>query len=87
VGIAFILLRILIVSASAFIYESAQQTAGQTIVKLTTLTLQNTALGNLEEGETKSYTRTNVARALKTRKLPSPKTGILVHYPKRFFNH
>ncbi len=38
-GIAFVLLSIAIMSVSAFVYEQAQQTIGQTIVNVATITL------------------------------------------------
>ena len=57
-GLLLVLLSFSIVSVSAFVYESAQQTATQTIQEVATLSLQNSALGNLEEGETKTYTKT-----------------------------
>ena len=61
IGIALILLSIMIVSVSAFVYESAQQTVGQTIVNVATITLKNSSLGNLDEGDTKTYTKADVA--------------------------
>jgi hypothetical protein len=61
VGLAFLLMGIMIASVSAFVYESGLQTVDQTIVNVATLTLKNSALGNLEEGETKSYTKADVA--------------------------
>lgn len=60
VGVIFILLSFFIISVSAFVYETAQHTVTQTIKEIATLTVQNSALGNIEEGETKSYTKTTV---------------------------
>jgi hypothetical protein len=60
IGLAFLALAFLVVSTSAFIYEQAQQSVGQTVVNVATLTLKNSALGNLEEGETKSFTKADV---------------------------
>ena len=56
-GFAFVLLSVVIMSVSAIVYESAQQTASQTIINIATINLKNFALGNLEEGETKLYTK------------------------------
>jgi len=56
-----ILLSIVVVTVSAFVYETAQNSVTQTVTQVATLTLQNSALGNLEEGETKSYTKTEVS--------------------------
>ena len=60
-GILLIMLSFSIVTVSAFVYESAQQTVTQTIQEIATITLQNSALGNLEEGETNTYTKTGGA--------------------------
>ncbi len=57
IGALFLLLSLSIPVVSAFVYESAQQTVTQTIVEVATITLQNSALGNLDEGETKTYTK------------------------------
>jgi hypothetical protein len=57
VGIAFVLLSILIMSVSAFVYISDSQTVTQTVRKVvSTFTLKNPDLGDLFEGETKVYT-------------------------------
>jgi hypothetical protein len=59
-GFAFVLLSVVIMSVSAIVYESTQQTASQTIIDVATINLKNFALGNLEEGETKIYTKAEV---------------------------
>jgi hypothetical protein len=79
VGTAFILLSILIVSVSAFVYESAQQTLGQTVVNIATITLKSSALGNLEEGETKTYTKTNVTNLGAAITLTTTKASVYLH--------
>jgi hypothetical protein len=78
-GIAFLLLGILIISVSAFVYDQAQQTIGQTVVNVATLTLKNSALGNLEEGETKSYTKANVANLGAAISLTTVKANVYLH--------
>ena len=78
-GIAFVLLAMLIVSASAFVYESAQQTVGQTVVNIATLTLQNSALGDLEEGETLSYTKATVATLGDAITVTTTKANVYLH--------
>jgi hypothetical protein len=57
VGITLVLVALTLCSASAIVYETAQQTVGQTIVNAAKLTLQYPNLGTIEEGETKSYTK------------------------------
>jgi hypothetical protein len=61
VGIAFVLLSILIMSVSAFVYISDSQTVTQTVRKVvSTFTLKDPTLTSLFEGETASYTETQV---------------------------
>jgi len=57
-GLFLVLLSFSIVTVSAFVYETAQQTVTQTVQEIATITLQNSALVNIEEGETKTYTKT-----------------------------
>lgn len=79
VGIAFMFLSLLIVTVSAFVYESAQQTVGQTIVNVATLTLKNSALGSLEEGETKSYTKANISSLGEAISITTEKANVYLH--------
>jgi hypothetical protein len=60
-GIILILLSFSIVGVSAYVYQQASQTTTQTIVEIATITLKNSDLGNINEGETKSYTKATVA--------------------------
>ena len=59
-GLLLIMLSITIVGVSAYVYEQASQTITQTIIEIATITLKNSALGNLNEGETQSYTLATV---------------------------
>jgi hypothetical protein len=56
----FVLLSVLIVSVTAVVYETAQQTITQTIKNVATLVMNSPALGDIDEGETKSYNKTDV---------------------------
>ena len=56
-GFLLIMLSFSIVGVSAFVYETAQQTVTQTIQVAATLTSQDSALGNIFEGDTILYTR------------------------------
>ncbi len=60
-GIAFILMSLSIVGVTAYVYETAQQTAEQNIQNIATITLNNSVLGNIEEGQTLFYTKSNVS--------------------------
>ena len=59
-GLVLIMLSFMIVGVSAYVYESATSQVTQTIKQIATLTVDNAALGDLEEGETKTYTETEV---------------------------
>jgi len=78
-GVLFILLSLSIVFVSAFIYESAQQTATQTIKEIANITLKNSALGDIEEGETKSYTKGTVPDLGAAINITTTKTGVYLH--------
>ena len=60
IGLVFLLMSFTIASVSAYVYEQAQQTITQTIQEIANITLQNSDLGNIEEGETISYTKVGV---------------------------
>lgn len=79
IGVFFILLSILIVFVSAFVYETATQTVTQTITNIATLTLKNSALGTIEEGETKSYTNVTVADLGAAISITTTKAGVYLH--------
>ena len=78
-GVFFILLSILIVFVSAFVYETAQQTVTQTVTNIATLTLSNAALGTIEEGETKSYTKVDVTELGAAISITTTKAGVYLH--------
>jgi hypothetical protein len=58
-GFLPVLLSLSVIGVSAYVYEQAQQTTSQTILQIATLTLHNSALGNIEEGQTIFYTPSN----------------------------
>jgi hypothetical protein len=78
-GVFFILLSIFIVFVSAFVYETAQQTVTQTITNIATLNLSSPDLGNIEEGETKSLTKANVAALGDAISITTTKAGVYLH--------
>ncbi len=79
VGILLIILSFSIVTVSAFVYESAQQTVTQTIVEVATITLQNSALGNIDEGDTTTYTKTGVATLGDAISITTTKASVYLH--------
>ena len=60
-GMLLIMCSILIVSVSAFVYESTSNTVTQTIVEIATITLDQGTLGSISEGQTILYTPTNTS--------------------------
>jgi hypothetical protein len=79
-GVFLILLSMVIVSASAFVYETAQHTVTQTIKDIATLTLQNSALGNIEEGATNFYTKSNASSLGNIVTLTTTKDNVYLHF-------
>ena len=79
IGMFFMLLSIIIISVSALVYESAQQTVTQTVKNIATITLNDAALGNLEEGETKTNTKTEVANLGAAITLTTTKASVYLH--------
>jgi len=79
IGLVFLLMSFTIASVSAYVYESAQQTITQTIKEIATLTLKNSALGNIEEGETKSYTEAQVPELNDAISVVTTKDNVYLH--------
>jgi hypothetical protein len=80
VGIFFVLLSILIVTVSAYVYESAQLTVTQTIQDVATITLNNAALGSISEGETKNYTKADVGALGNAVNITTTKNNVYLHF-------
>jgi hypothetical protein len=59
-GLAFILLSLSVIGVSAYVYQQATMTLSQTIVEVATITLKNSDLGNIYEGESKTINETTV---------------------------
>ncbi len=79
-GIMLITLSLGIVLVSAFVYETAQNSVTQTVKQIATLTLQNSALGNIEEGETKSYTKIDVSTLGNIVNVTTTKDTVYLHF-------
>ena len=60
-GLAFVVLSLCVAGVSAYVYQQASQTITQTIVEVATISLKSTDLGNIKEGQTKTYTKNEVA--------------------------
>ncbi|MFC1802946.1 hypothetical protein ACFL0D_03150 [Thermoproteota archaeon] len=60
-GIIFLIFSLMVVGVSAYVYQQAQMTVTQNIVEIATITLKNSDLGDINEGETIVYTESEVA--------------------------
>lgn len=78
-GPLLLLMSVIVVGASAFVYESAQQTVTQNIQEIATLSLSNAALGNIEEGETKSYDKVGTPALGDIISLTTSKANVYLH--------
>jgi hypothetical protein len=79
-GIALILLSLAIVGVSAFVYETGTSAVTQTVKNIATLTVQNSALGNIEEGQTLTYTKATVSSLGNILTLATTKDGAVLHF-------
>ena len=59
-GSLLIFLSLAAVGVSAYVYEAAQQSLNQTVKEIATITLKNSDLGNIEEGQTLTKTKADV---------------------------
>lgn len=80
ISIAFIMVSVVIVAASAYVYETAQNTITQTVQNIATLTLNNSALGNIEEGQTLSYTKATVSSLGDIVTITTTKDTVYLHF-------
>lgn len=80
VGIAFLLLSIVIMSVSAYVYEQASQTTTQTIINVASLTLNSAVLGNIEEGQTIVYTAANTSALNDILTATAGKANLYLHF-------
>ncbi|NWG09747.1 MAG: hypothetical protein HXX80_05530 [Nitrososphaerales archaeon] len=79
VGVLFILMSLSILTASAFVYQQANQTVDQNIVEVATITLKSSDLGNIDEGDTKTYTKADVAELGSAISITTTKANVYLH--------
>lgn len=79
IGISMLTVALLIGVVSAYVYETATQTVTQTVQNIATLTLKNSVLGNLEEGQTQTLTKNEVANLGAAISLTTTKSGVYLH--------
>jgi len=79
-GLMLILLSLIIVLVSAFVYESQTNTVTQTITEIANITLDPAALGSIEEGETILYTATNTSALDQILTVTTTKASVYLHF-------
>lgn len=78
-GISLILVSLLIAGVSAYVYETATQTVTQTIQNIATIALKSSAFGTIEEGQTKTLTKADVANLGAAISLTTTKASVYMH--------
>jgi hypothetical protein len=78
--VSTILLASIIAVASAWVYEMSQNNVTQTVKDIASLTLQNAALGDIEEGETKSITKATQASLGNIVSTTTTKDNVYLHF-------
>ena len=59
-GLVLILFSLLVAGVSAYVYQQATMTVTQNIVEIATIEVENSDLGDINEGQTLTYTSTEV---------------------------
>jgi hypothetical protein len=80
IGISLLLMTLSVALVSAYVYETGTIAVTQTIKNIATLTVQNSALGNIEEGQTIAYTKATVSSLGNILNLTTTKTGVVLHF-------
>jgi hypothetical protein len=80
IGLSLLLLAVLVGAVSAYVYETGTITVTQTIKNIATLTVQNSALGNIEEGQTITYTKGTVSSLGNILNLTTTKASVVLHF-------
>ena len=60
-GLALIVLSFTVMGVSAYVYQQATMTLSQTIVEIASITVKNSDLGTINEGESKTITELDIA--------------------------
>src|SRR3990170_9143901 len=79
IGVSLLLLSLLVVVVSAYVYETGNISVTQTVQNIATLTVQNSALGNIEEGQTIGYAKGNLSSLGNILNLTTTKNNVYLH--------
>ena len=79
IGVSLLLLSLLVVVVSAYVYETGNISVTQTVQNIATLTVQNAALGDIEEGQTIGYAKGNLSSLGSILNLTTTKNNVYLH--------
>jgi hypothetical protein len=77
---ALLLCFMSIAAVSAYVYETGQVQVTQTITNIATLTVSNSALGDIEEGQTITYTKADTTTLGDIVSLTTTKDGVYLNF-------
>ena len=80
IGISMLTIALLIGVVSAYVYETGNVAVTQTVKNIATLTVQNSALGNIEEGQTVALTKATVGSLGNIVALTTTKADVVIHF-------
>ena len=80
VGTLLIVISMVIISVSAFVYQQAFNTVTQTIVEVANITLTQGVLGNIDEGQTILYTASNTSSLNDIIGITTSKANVYLHF-------
>jgi hypothetical protein len=78
-GLLFLLFGLMITGVSAYFYQHTTMTVTQKNAEVATITLKNFDLGNIKEGETKTYTSSEVANLGEAIKITTTTEPVYLH--------
>ena len=77
--LALVIVGFMMSAVAAYVYESGTIAPSQTIKNIATLTLGSSVLGNIEEGQTIFYTKTNTSSLGGIANLTTYKSNVYLH--------
>ena len=75
-----IVISMVIISVSAFVYYQASNTVTQTIVEVASIALNQGTLGDIEEGQTILYTSSNTSSLNDILSITTSKANVYLHF-------
>lgn len=78
-GLLLVLLSISILGVSAYVYEMSTQQVDQRIIEIANISLLSPDLGDINEGETRSYTKATVADLGDAITITTTTAGVYLH--------